>query len=288
MATGEEHNCGIRVEGTVECWGANHRGQADAPAGQFAGIAAGTGFSCGLRTGGAVECWGVDPPLTPEQMQAFLERVLASLERPGDPAPGASRAVHAGGSQACVLDFNGWALCWDNDQQASDGSSAFSFGGVGGLDEPLTSLAVSDSRSCGLRADNTLECWGSKGDSWASTPGGRFRAVSLGTSHSCGLRTGGTVECWGLDHAGLLDAPSGGFSSVSASRNHTCAVRTDGSVECWGLDYAGLLDAPDGQFTAVSASPGHSCAIRTGGDLECWGTFRPPPAGVTVVERTGG
>ena len=117
--------------------------------------------------------------------------------------------------------------------------------------------------------------------------GGRFSAVAAGSRHTCALRTDGTVECWGLDHAGLLDAPSGGFSSVSASRNHTCAVRTDGTVECWGLDYAGLLDAPDGQFTAVSASPGHSCAIRTGGILECWGTFRPPPEGVTLVERAG-
>ena len=279
VATGEEHSCGIRVEGTVECWGANDRGQADAPGGQFAGLAAGNSFSCGLRSDGAVECWGVDPPLASQHMQTFLERILASLEGPGEAASGGFRSIHAGGSRACVLDLNGMALCWNNDPVAGDGSGVFA---IGGVSEPLTSVAVGNGRTCGLRTDGTTECWGSREGSRASTPSGQFRSVSTGTSHSCGLRTNGTLGCWGLDHAGLLDAPSGEFSSVSASRNHTCAVRTDGTVECWGLDYAGLLDAPDGPFTAVSASPSHSCAIRTDGAIECWGTFRPPPEGVDL------
>ena len=181
----------------MECWGANDRGQADAPGGTFEQIAAGTGFSCGVRSDDAVECWGVDRPVSEDQILAVMGRI-----------------------------------------------------------EGATDLRL-----------------------------GSFKTVSIGSRHSCGIRADDTIECWGVGHGGLLNAPSGGFSSVSAARNHSCGVHTNGTVECWGLDYPGLLNAPGGQFTTVSASPSHSCAIRTNGRVECWGTVRPAPEGVTLAQQ---
>ena len=68
-----------------------------------------------------------------------------------------------------------------------------------------------------------------------SIPDGQHSAVSVGGSHSCGLRADGTVECWGSDDAeGRLDAPNGPFIAVAAGGAHTCALRADGMIECWG------------------------------------------------------
>ena len=59
---GSLHSCGLRLDGTVECWGANDYGQSDAPTGTFEQVAAGTWCSCGIRPCGAVECWGQECP----------------------------------------------------------------------------------------------------------------------------------------------------------------------------------------------------------------------------------
>ena len=61
---GDKHTCGLRTDGTVECWGSNtdheenFAGQADAPEGTFTTVDAGGLHTCGLRTDGAIECWG--------------------------------------------------------------------------------------------------------------------------------------------------------------------------------------------------------------------------------------
>ena len=58
VAVGSAHACGLRADGTVACWGANHNGQAEAPDGTFSAIDAAGDASCGLRTSGTVACWG--------------------------------------------------------------------------------------------------------------------------------------------------------------------------------------------------------------------------------------
>ena len=58
------HSCGVRTDGTVECWGSNDdpwgdfAGQATAPEGTFITVDVGAYHSCGLRTDGTVDCWG--------------------------------------------------------------------------------------------------------------------------------------------------------------------------------------------------------------------------------------
>ena len=68
ISAGELHNCGILVDGTIECWGSNYNGESDSPSGTFKQVSAGFGCSCGIRTGGLVECWGERCPASlPEQ-----------------------------------------------------------------------------------------------------------------------------------------------------------------------------------------------------------------------------
>ncbi len=59
IAASTYHTCGLRTDGTIECWGDNDFGQGDPPSGQFTAIAAGTYHTCGLRPDGTIECWGI-------------------------------------------------------------------------------------------------------------------------------------------------------------------------------------------------------------------------------------
>lgn len=55
--------CGLRTDGTVQCWGGNdwnddYVGMSDPPSGTFTAMGAGALHSCGVRTDGTIECWG--------------------------------------------------------------------------------------------------------------------------------------------------------------------------------------------------------------------------------------
>ena len=58
VSAGDDHTCGLRESGAIECWGRNLEGQTDAPAGRFMAVSAGFQHTCGLRESGAIECWG--------------------------------------------------------------------------------------------------------------------------------------------------------------------------------------------------------------------------------------
>ena len=102
-----------------------------------------------------------------------------------------------------------------------------------------------------------------------------FKTVSAGDLHSCGLRTDDTIECWGGDRWRLSDALSGTFKAISVV-GHSCGLRTDDTIECWGPDYSGRssIDVPSGTFIAISTDYSHSCGLRTDDTIECWGDNR--------------
>ena len=83
---------------------------------------------------------------------------------------------------------------------------------------PIVWIVIGGSHSCGIRTDDTLDCWG------ANTA--RFRGESLfGRSHN-------VYET----HYGQADPPEGTFSAVAAGEWHTCGIRTDGQATCWGAN----------------------------------------------------
>ncbi len=260
LSAAADHTCGLRTDGSVECWGSNDDGRSSPPSGAFASVSAGYHHTCGLRADGSVECWG----------------------RNGDgqssSPSGAFASVSAGGWHTCGLRADGSVECWGYNEEgrSSPPDGAFAYVSAGGW------------HTCGLRADGSVECWGSNGDGQSSPPDGAFASLSAGSgSHNCGLRTDGSVECWGRNGGGQSSPPSGAFASVSAGVNHTCGLRTDGSVECWGRNADGESSPPDGAFAYVSAGRWHSCGLRADGSVECWGYNEDgqssPPAGAFLV-----
>ena len=60
VSAGLLHTCGLRWDGSVECWGSDEFGQASPLNGEFSSVSAGGFHTCGLRRDGLVECWGSD------------------------------------------------------------------------------------------------------------------------------------------------------------------------------------------------------------------------------------
>lgn len=94
-------------------------------------------------------------------------------------------------------------------------------------------------------------------------PDGSFLSVSTGGMHTCGIRADQTVSCWGSNHDGQTSAPSGTFKSVSAGYDFTCAVRVDGTMLCWGYLWRGFPAQLTRRSSAIMARqlaarmPGH-------------------------------
>ena len=101
VSAGLGHTCGVRTDGSVECWGGDEWGQSTPPPGEFASVSAGGGHTCGVRTGGSVECWGNDE------------------EGQSTPPSGGFASVSAGGVHTCGVRTGGSVECWGNDEVAS-------------------------------------------------------------------------------------------------------------------------------------------------------------------------
>lgn len=53
--------CGLRLNGSVECWGAGgFYGEQDVPAGPFTYVGVGATHACALSDSGEISCWGQD------------------------------------------------------------------------------------------------------------------------------------------------------------------------------------------------------------------------------------
>ena len=58
VSAGGSHNCAIRTDGTLACWGRNVEGQATPPGGTFTAVDAGGKHTCAIKTKGSLACWG--------------------------------------------------------------------------------------------------------------------------------------------------------------------------------------------------------------------------------------
>lgn len=142
---------------------------------------------------------------------------------------------------------------------------------------------VTGSRTCVLRSDQRVACWGMSFGNGQTPPDDQFESISICEDLACGVRLDGTLVCWGDDSHGEESVPNGTFSEVSAGRDHACAVRDSGDVVCWGDDTFGQAAAPAGAFARVAAEAEATCALETDGDLVCWGqrpdNYPQPPTG---------
>jgi hypothetical protein len=140
---------------------------------------------------------------------------------------------------------------------------------------PFFQIDISNGQqSCGIRTDNTLVCWGTKTKERIH-PVKSFSQVSAGYRHACGVLTDNTVACWGNDAYGQATPPKGNFFQVSVGDEFSCGIRADNTLVCWGRysehGKARIWEHPSGTFSQISASPYHICGIHTDNTPVCWG-----------------
>ena len=167
-----------------------------------------------------------------------------------------------------------------------------------------TLISASRGRTCAVRLDGGLACWGADGVRERFALAGLQSVVAVSTGdnplyglHACVLHEDRTVSCWGSGLDGKLG--QGNTSShylpvavpgitdvvaVSAGGEHTCTVHSDGGLSCWGDNLYGQLGVGNprtgylpqrvpglSDVAAVAAGLRSTCAVHRDGALSCWG-----------------
>ena len=281
VSGGGEHSCALRTDATVACWGHNNYGQANPPRGRFVAVAAGGWHSCALRDDYTAECWG-----------------LSKIGAHGD----GTRSGNSGG--ACFIRSPHTTYCWRSAGYEPDGTfSAISAGAI---------------HTCGLRLDDTIDCWGHGAAGGIDAPGKGRPVIPLPPTRDqlegdsadesprslrwtrsayepmlCEPRPLTTAFfCSVQGDVGQADPPGGTFSAVAAGGWHTCALRSDNTLTCWGNNTFGQADPPAGTYSAVAAGWAHTCSLRADGIIFCWGDnthgqTSPPPGDYTNLTAGG-
>jgi alpha-tubulin suppressor-like RCC1 family protein len=278
------HQCGLRADGTLWCWGRGGSGQRGdgttggarsvpiqvVAAGESAGgeawddwatAAAGGDHdfllpseelprTCGIRSDGSLWCWGRDAAArgdgTDEAVRTTPSRVLASGESVGGSAWDDWVQVVVGRGHTCGLRADGSAWCWGDNE-------------FGQLGDATTSL-----RSTPVRVLAADESEGGAGwDDWVQ--------LSAGHDHTCGIRQGGSLWCWG-----------GGFFctwfEIGCAGQDYVGVRGDGTSDPVRTTPSQVLAADETaggeaweDWTVVAASVPETCGLRADGSAWCWG-----------------
>ena len=227
--------CGLRVDGSVECWGGVRDWSDPAvPAGAFVAVGSGGFRACGLRPGGGLECW-----TQPVRGLREEEALAWSAAHPG----GAFDAVSVGYAHVCGLRPGGAVECWGEDW----------FGQSTAPGGRFLAVAAGVSHSCGLRPDGSVECWGEDSidsgffgfsedryEEAYSDPLGPLEDDALSKRERFGVLTLGAAAL-GEETLGVLveraagwEPPGGPYKAISAGAGFTCGLRLDGEVACWG------------------------------------------------------
>ncbi len=256
VSAGHALSCGITTDHSIECWGVGVNGTNRPPHGTFSAVSVGYADSCAIRTDGTLQCWGSDDDFLDQRKPAGRFRQVS---------------VAVDGFHACAISVGGTVECWGNNRSGQSEPPSGTF----------IDVSTVQGRSCGVRSDRTIICWGRSledggtgGGAQFETPSGTFEKVSTAGNYSCAIRTDQTITCWGSNDNSAHNPPTGTFTDLSVGAAHACGIRSDQTMACWGGregPRVSLTAYPVGHYSSLSAGVLHTCALRNNGSVECWG-----------------
>ena len=300
-------------------------------------LAAGSSHNCALRNDGAVLCWG-DNLYGNVGEANTATRYLSTPQIVNGIGVAIGISTGPSGQHTCALLANFSAKCWGygTSGQLGNGltSSSYVPQQVSGGDA-FAAIATGAWHTCAVTLGGAVKCWGDNGSGQLGdgsktgrrTPtaviglGSGVVDVAAGFSHSCALLATGTVKCWGVASRGQLgnggpisgnnpDSTTpvdvlnlAGVTSLAAGYHHNCATLLDGGVKCWGSRQGAIGDGVQWTSSAdivqptpssviglsgpvVSLGTGwdYTCAVVVSGAVECWGAH--PTGALSNAEQT--
>jgi len=146
-------------------------------------------------------------------------------------------------------------------------------------------VSVGEERTCALRIDGSVACWGETTDKRLALPALlRFKQISLSGDVLCGVQIDGTAFCSGYDDAIRLIFSDARFTHLSIDYGERCGVTTRGAMACWHPS-GGVVWEEDGKYSQVSVYGSDRCALKTDASIECSDRtgFKPPPGSFVQI-----
>ncbi|MBX3203570.1 MAG: hypothetical protein KF764_00815 [Labilithrix sp.] len=304
LAAGNSSTCIVVANGSVYCWGANHRKQLGATTApetcadarpcsrrplrvdgitDAKRVAVGDAWACVAHATGAVSCWGSNAHLqlghsTGDESCGGVSCNATPVAVTGLPAGDAVVQLAAGGDETravtCARLQSGKVYCWGRNDVGQLGSGDLSPGRsatpvrVQGIDSARFLTAAPQGGNLGLCVvleSNELSCWGAA----------EFWMIG---------RDPDSETCRCFAEAGEPSiVPDANIATIGIADGTSVIARTDGSVAAFG--FAGYAVKPLGNLPeAVTPIPGlpstvveiaagarHACARTSTNDVWCWG-----------------
>ena len=241
LCVGAQHACGIRPDGSVNCWRSNlpvtrsceqyfnrdvpyvrdnsvpECGQSEPPPGPFVELACGQVHTCGIRPNGRVECWGSNK--------------ISQLDVPTDEP---FSHIRSQGNETCGVTREGNVHCWGWHKFFSPekwvvadiaplGPDYAAWGGADDFTGVCGLLQKNRERVC-ISWTRGLRKSGETG--WLDAVDGL--AIFEGT-YRCGIRSDGTLKC----ATKFWVPPPGHFKQLARYGHTPCALSDAGSVACF-------------------------------------------------------
>jgi alpha-tubulin suppressor-like RCC1 family protein len=262
------HDCVVRADGTVWCWGAGAEGQlgqnfgfwdcsplpvqvqslTDVVEARVSGWA-----NCAAKSSGSVWCWG-------DNYYGELGMGIGGYEDEERPepqlVPGLSdvAGVAPGAWHTCAWEKNGAAWCWGG----SYSQWWLGLGDTAPVPMPAkvvafpnaSKLTAGNSLTCGLDGTGSLSCWGEAGKLF---PGELYSSLPVS------IETGSKV----------LDAAVG----LQSYQSQVCASLEDGTGRCYSywLSAESIAFEGIGEPAAVAMGSSHACFLLKDGSIWCVG-----------------
>ena len=242
VAVGGRHVCAILDDGSVACWGRNHKGQlgtgnnnnSNTPQSVNLGertaqvIKAGADHTCAVLDNGSLVCWG----LNASGQLGIGNRIDSNT--PQTVNLGSNRTVRdidLGYHFSCAIWDDDSVKCWGNNGKGQLGNGD----------------------NVRYDAPSYLNNFINLGNNRTRTA----QIISAGETHACGLLDNNNMVCWGDGNRGRLgyenefsqNVPLGNVNlgtgktplKVSAGGAFTCALLNDRTVKCWGASDRGQM-----------------------------------------------